>query len=79
LKLEYFNSSLSKIKELKLLSFVAKKNIKGQKVYFETGLEMKNMETGSRTELVFSNLQFEKNTNINPGIFSTQYLNRKWW
>jgi hypothetical protein len=79
LKLEYYDLNLRKIKELRLISFVTGSNIKGKKVYYETGLEMKNVTTGTRTELLFRGMAFEKNADVKPHIFTVQYMTRKWW
>lgn len=79
LKLEYYDTNMNKKKELRLLSFVTRNNVQGQKVYYETGIELKNVQTGTRTELIFSNFKFEEEANINPNIFSEQYLTQKWW
>ncbi|MBN1497139.1 MAG: outer membrane lipoprotein-sorting protein [Spirochaetes bacterium] len=79
LKIEYFDENKIKIKEMRLLSFVSRNNVKGQKVYYYTGYEMKNVKRGTRTELLFKKMRFEEQANINPNIFSVEYLTRKWW
>ncbi len=79
LKIEYFDENKIKLKELKLLSFITRNNVKGQKVNYTTGLEMKNVKRGTRTELLFSNMRFEEEAKISPNIFSVEYLTRKWW
>jgi len=79
LRLEYFNEKMEKIKVLSLKSFVAKKNKKGVTVFYTTGLEMKNVQRGSRTELNFRNLKVEGRANVRTDIFSEQYLSRRWW
>lgn len=79
LKIEYFDENKIKSKEMRLLSFVTRNNVKGQKVYYTTGLEMKNVKRGTRTELLFKNLRFEEEANISPNIFSVEYMTRKWW
>jgi hypothetical protein len=79
LKRELYDVDGTKIKEQRLLSFVSQNNVKGHKVYFETGLEMKNVKTGSHTDLLFSNYKFENDAAIRTDIFSIQYLTRKWW
>jgi len=79
LKIEYFDENKIKIKEMRLLSFVSRDNVKRQKVYYYTGYEMKNVKRGTRTELLFKNMRFEEQANINPNIFSVEYMTRKWW
>lgn len=79
LKIEYYDENKVKLKEFKLLSFITRNNVKGQKVYYTTGIEMKNVKRGTRTELLFSNMRFEEEANISPDIFSVEYLTRKWW
>lgn len=79
LKIEYFDENKIKMKEMKLLSFVSRNNVKGDRVYYYTGYEMKNVKRGTRTELFFKNMRFEEEANINPNIFSIEYMTRKWW
>ncbi len=79
LKMDYYDEKMAKFKELRLLSHTFANNAKGKKVYYETGLEMKNVQTGTRTELLFGNLRFEGDANVKPDIFTEQYLNKKWW
>lgn len=79
LKIEYYDENKIKLKELGLLSFISRNNIQGKKVYYVTGLEMKNVRRGTRTELLFKNMHFEEDANISPGIFTVEYLTRKWW
>jgi hypothetical protein len=79
LRLDYFDEHKIKIKEMKLLSFLSRNNVKGQKVYFYTGYEMKNVKRGTKTELLFKNMKLEEEANINPKIFSVEYMTRKWW
>ncbi len=79
LRLDFYDENLIKVKELRLLSFTTKNNIKGQKVNYETGLEMKNVKTGSKSHLLFSDLQTEGESNLRTDIFTEQYLTQKWW
>lgn len=79
LKIEYFDENKIKLKELTLLSFITRDNVQGKRVYYTTGLEMKNVRRGTRTELLFRNMNFEEDAKITPGIFSVEYLTRKWW
>ncbi|OHD72317.1 MAG: hypothetical protein A2W19_07690 [Spirochaetes bacterium RBG_16_49_21] len=79
LRLDYYDENLTKIKEMRLVSFTTKNNINGQKVYYETGLEMRNLKTGTRTELRFSDVKVESEANIRTDIFTEQYLIQKWW
>jgi hypothetical protein len=79
LRFDFFDENKIKIKEMKLLSFLSRNNVKGQKVYFYTGYELKNVKRGTKTELLFKNLKFEGEANINPNIFSVEYMTRKWW
>ncbi len=79
LRLDFYDENLIKIKELRLLSFITKKNVRGEKVNYETGLEMKSMKTGSKSQLLFSELKFEEETNLRTDIFTEQYLTQKWW
>ncbi|HOT44167.1 MAG TPA: outer membrane lipoprotein-sorting protein [Spirochaetota bacterium] len=79
LKIEYYDENKIKTKELSLLSFITRNNVNGKKVYYTTGLEMKNVKRGTRTELLFSNMHFEEEANFTPNIFTVEYLTRKWW
>ncbi len=79
LRLDLYDENLIKIKELRLLSFTTKNNIRGQKVNYETGLEMKNVKTGSKSHLLFSDLRTEEEANLRTDIFTEQYLTQKWW
>ena len=79
LKMDYFDELSIHNKELRLISFTTAPNVRGQKVFYETGIEMKNVKTGSRTELLMSETLFEAATNIRPEIFTTEYLTKKWW
>ncbi|MBN2158574.1 MAG: outer membrane lipoprotein-sorting protein [Spirochaetes bacterium] len=79
LRLDYYDEHKIKIKELSLKSFITRNNVYGKKVYYTTALEMKNVRRGTRTELIFKNMKFEEEANINPGIFTVEYMTRKWW
>ena len=79
LRLDLYDENMIKAKELSLISFTTKPNIRGQKVNFETGLEMKNVKTGSKSHLLFSDLKIEGESNLRTDIFSEQYLTQKWW
>jgi uncharacterized protein len=79
LKIEYYDENKIKLKELSLLSFINRNNIQGNRVYYTTGLEMKNVRRGTRTEMHFVNMKFEEEANITSSIFSVEYLTRKWW
>lgn len=79
LQRDHYDENLIKVKELRLLSFTTGTNIKGQKVYYESGLQMKNLKTGTKTELLFSGLKFENEANLRTDIFTEQYLTQKWW
>ena len=79
LLLDIYDENMIKVKELRLISFTSKNNIKGQKVNYETGIEMKNVKTGTKTHLIFSDYKFEEESNLQTDIFSEQYLTQKWW
>ena len=79
LRLDLYDENMIKIKELRLLSFTTKNNVKGQKVNYETGLEMKNVKTGSKSHLIFSDLKTEEESNLRTDVFTEQYLTQKWW
>ncbi|MBN2078500.1 MAG: outer membrane lipoprotein-sorting protein [Spirochaetes bacterium] len=79
LKLEYYDENMTLWKVMRLLSFTTANNVKGEKVYYETGLELKNVKTGSRSELHFLDPKFEAASNLRTDIFTIQYLTRKWW
>jgi hypothetical protein len=79
LRMDIYDENMIKIKELRLLSFTTKNNVRGQKVNYETGLEMKNVKTGSRSTLIFSDLKTEDEANLRTDIFTEQYLTQKWW
>jgi len=69
LRLDYFDENKIKIKEMKLLSFLSRNNVNGQKVYFYTGTNWRNVKRGTKTELLFKNLKFEDEANIKPEYF----------
>jgi hypothetical protein len=50
-----------------------------RKVYYNTGVEMKNVKTGAKSVLVFSDCLFEADSDISDRIFNLDYLTRKWW
>lgn len=79
LKLEYYDENMVKMKEMRLLSFITRTNVNGQKVHYYTGYEMKNVKRGTRTEMLFKNMLFENEAGISPHIFSIEYMTRKWW
>ncbi len=79
LRLDFYDENLIKAKEMRLLSFTTKPNIRGQKVNYETGLEQKNVKTGTKSHLLFSDLKIEGEANLRTDIFSEQYLTQKWW
>lgn len=79
MRTEYFNERMEKYKEMRLISFITKNNIKGGKVFYNTGVEMKNVKTGAKSVIVFSNYLFEDDSGISDRIFNTDYLTRKWW
>ena len=51
MKTEYYNQRMEKFKEMKLISFITKNNIQGKKVYYNTGVEMKNVLKGTKSML----------------------------
>jgi uncharacterized protein len=79
LKLEYYDENMIKQKEMNLLSFITRKNVNGLQVYYTTGLDMRTLKRGTKSELLFSNMRFEEEANISLNIFSVEYLTRKWW
>jgi hypothetical protein len=76
---DFFDEQMNKIKEMNLLSFIVKNNVRGKKVFYVTGLEMKNLKTGGKTRMLFADFLFEEDANIRKGIFNIQYLTQKWW
>ena len=79
MKEEFFDEKMNKIKVLDIVSFIVRKNVNGKKVFYVTGLEMKNLVTGGKSRLIFFDFQFEEEANIRRGIFNIQYLTQKWW
>lgn len=79
MRTEYYNERMEKFKEMRLVSFITKNNIQGRKVYYNTGVEMKNVKTGAKSVLVFSDYLFEADSDISDRIFNLDYLTRKWW
>ena len=79
LRLDLYDENMIKAKELRLLSFTTKPNNRGQKVNYETGLEMRNVKTGTKSQLLFSDLKIEGESNLRTDVFSEQYLTQKWW
>ena len=79
LRLDFYDENMIKAKEMRLISFTTKPNIRGQKVNYETGLEQKNVKTGTKSHLLFSDLKIEGDSNLRTDIFTEQYLTQKWW
>jgi hypothetical protein len=79
MKTEYYNERMEKFKEMRLVSFITKNNVQGKKVYYNTGIEMKNVKKGTKSVLVFSDYLFEEDSGISDRIFNIDYLTRKWW
>jgi hypothetical protein len=79
LRLDYYDEDMTKVKEMRLLSFMTKNNVLGQKVYYETGLEIRNVKTGTKSALLFSDVKVENEANVRTDIFTEQYLTQKWW
>ena len=79
LRLDIYDENLVKNKELRLISFITKTNVKGQKVNYETGVSMRNVKTGTKSDLIFSDLKFENEANLRTDIFTERYLSEKWW
>jgi len=79
LRLDYYDEDMKKFKVLSLQSFLTATNVKGETVFFTTGIEMKNVQTGTRTILELKNLKFEADANVRTDIFTEQYLTQKWW
>lgn len=79
LRLDLYDENMIKMKELRLLSFTTRSNVRGQKVNYETGIEMKNVKTGSKSHLLFNELKTEEESNLRTDIFTEQYLTQKWW
>jgi hypothetical protein len=53
--------------------------VKGQKVFYETGLEIKNVKTGTKSHLLFTEPKFEEESNLRTDVFTERYLTEKWW
>jgi hypothetical protein len=79
IKLEYFDENLKKLKVLTLKSFITKKNIYGQTVFYTTGLEMRNVQKGTWTNLKMKNVRIENQAKFKTNIFSEQHLTKRWW
>ncbi|MBN1496013.1 MAG: outer membrane lipoprotein-sorting protein [Spirochaetes bacterium] len=79
LQRDHYDENMIKVKELRLLSFFTKPNVKGENVMYETGIEMKNVNTGTKSHLLFSAIETEGKANLRTDIFTEQYLTQKWW
>ncbi len=67
-------------KKLTLNSFKTGKNRDGKKVFTVTGMEMKNVRKGTKTQMNISKLRIEgKAKKVTHAIFLLQYLTSKWW
>ncbi len=79
-KIEFFDENMRKIKELTQIAFNNKyKNVQGKQVWYPMGIRMKNVLTGTYTELWFRNPKFEAEaTNIRMEIFNENKLHIKW-
>lgn len=79
-KAEMYDLNGELVKERKLLSFAVLKNRDGQRVFWNTTMEMKSMLKGTRTILEQSSIKVENETGkVDPTIFNISYLTRKWW
>lgn len=79
-KMELFDLNSQLTKTATLHSFSVKKNKDGKRVFIPTSLEMKNVMKGTKTVMRMKNIKTGKSaTKINPTIFKTDYLTRKWW
>src|SRR4030043_12705 len=79
MKTEYYDENMVKWKEQNILSFITKNNVRGQKVYYTPGSEMRNVQTGTKSRISFSDFLFEEDAKIDHDIFTLEYLTRKWW
>ncbi len=80
LKVEYYNLSGQLEKSATLKSFTLKKNKDGKKIYIITSLEIKNVVKGTKTVMKVKKIKTGKAAaKVNPAIFKTKYLTRKWW
>jgi len=79
-KAEMYDLQDQLYKIMLLKSFKVVKNRDGKKVFMVTGMEMKNILKGTRTEMSLLKLRTESKANkVSPAIFSLQYMTRKWW
>jgi hypothetical protein len=77
---ELYNLNGQLQKRMQLRSFTVKKNRDGKRVFQVTGMEMANVLKGTKTLMEVRNLKVEKQAKkLNPTIFTTSYLTRKWW
>ena len=79
LKSEYFDENMNKTKETTVLSFIMKNNARGERVFYATGAEQRNLKTGTKSQLLFTDFLFEEDAGIKDDIFTIEYLTRKWW
>lgn len=79
LKLDYYDEDMKLFKVMRLISFLKSKNVNGETVFFTTSIEMKNVQTGTKTILEMANMKFEKDANLRTDIFTEQYLTKRWW
>ncbi|MBU2513948.1 outer membrane lipoprotein-sorting protein [bacterium] len=79
-KMELYNLNGQLYKQAQLLGFAIKKNRDGEKVFIPTALEMKNVIKGTKTIMEVKQIKTgDDAAQIDPSIFKTDYLTRKWW
>lgn len=79
-KMEMYNLNGQLYKRAQLLSFTIRKNRDGKKVFIPTGMEMENVIKGTKTIMNMDNIRTgDAAKNVEPEIFSVEYLTRRWW
>jgi len=80
IKTEMYDLNGQLIKTTQLKSFKVKKNRDGKKVFMPTGVVMKNVLRGTKTEMFMKHIKTGKKAKkIKPAIFKVNYLTRRWW
>ncbi len=79
LKVDYYDVNMRRYKELLLDSFLKEQNQRGETVFYTTGLTMKNVQTGSYTEMRMRNVKHGSKSGLKSDIFTEEYMTRRWW
>ncbi len=75
----FYDTNMTKIKKLTMISFFKGKNKVGQKVYMIKKMKMENLRKGTSSVVSFKKINTEAKARLRTDIFSVRYLTQKWW